>query len=46
YDAIQVDVINESFEYSGYIYYCLLGISYYWTLHVFLVSYYYSVEIA
>jgi hypothetical protein len=46
YDAIQVGVINESFEYSGYIYYCLLGISYYWTLHVFLVSYYYSVEIA
>lgn len=36
YDAIQEGEINESFQYAGYVYYCLLGISYYWTLNVFL----------
>ena len=46
YDAIQVGVINESFEGIGYLYYCLLGISYYWTLHVFLVSFCSCVKIA
>lgn len=36
YDAIQYGEIDESFEGAGYVYYCLLGVSYYWTLHVFL----------
>jgi hypothetical protein len=38
YDAIQVGDIDESFEGIEYVYYVLLGISYYWTLNVFLVS--------
>ncbi|VEU37624.1 unnamed protein product [Pseudo-nitzschia multistriata] len=36
YDAIQEGEIDESFEGAGYVYFCLLGISYYWTLNVFL----------
>jgi len=36
YDAIQEGDIDESFEGAGYVYYVLLGISYYWTLNVFL----------
>ena len=38
YDAIQVGDFDESFEGIEYVYYVLLGISYYWTLNVFLVS--------
>jgi len=36
YDAIQEGEIKESFQGIGWLYYCLLGISYYWTLNVFL----------
>lgn len=36
YDAIEEGNINESFHPTGLIYYILLGVSYYWTLNVFL----------
>jgi len=36
YDAIEVGDIDESFQNAGYVYFVLLGISYYWTLNVFL----------
>mmetsp|Transcript_30409 Transcript_30409/g.34918 ORF Transcript_30409/g.34918 Transcript_30409/m.34918 type:complete len:873 (-) Transcript_30409:54-2672(-) len=36
YDAIQEGEIKESFQGIGWLYYSLLGISYYWTLNVFL----------
>jgi hypothetical protein len=38
YDAIQVGDIDETYEGIEYVYYVMLGISYYWTLNVFLVS--------
>jgi len=36
YDAIQVGDIDEAYEGIEYVYYVTLGISYYWTLNVFL----------
>ena len=38
YDAIQVGDIDESYQGIEYVYYGLLGISYYWTVNFFLVS--------
>ena len=38
YDAIQIGDIDETSPGVEYVYFGLLGISYYWTLNVFLVS--------
>lgn len=38
YDAIQVGDIDDSYDGIEYVYFGLLGVSYYWTLNVFLVS--------
>jgi hypothetical protein len=37
YDAIEVGTIDVSVPHMKILIYCALGISYYWTLHVFLV---------